>query len=154
MMRRELIVRELQSRLNGITIANGYPLTVSYVFRNPEREPSPDRMPCVNMFEMEDSSVDFARRGGSLPPIITKNFRAILEMWLMSTSEGQVSTDVSAFLRSVRQVIFSDGITLGGVASMVTEVEVSRMFRPGISNSVGGIGTVLELIYIEDFSNL
>ena len=61
---------------------------------------------------------------------------------------------MSAFLRSTRQVIFSDGITLGGLASMVTEVEVSRMFRPGISNSVGGIGTVLELIYIEDFSNL
>jgi hypothetical protein len=154
MMQRELIVRELQKRLNDITVANGYPLTVSYIFRNPDDEPSPDTMPCVNIFEMEDTSMDFRNRGGSFPPIITKNFRVALEAWLVSTSEGLVSTDVSAFLRSERQVIFSDGVTLGGAVSIATEVEVSRVFRPGIANFVGGIGVVLEFIYIEDFSNL
>lgn len=153
-MKREEIIQELQRRLNQIKTDNGYPVSVRYVFRNPDVEPSPDTMPCINLFEMEDSSIELASRSASTPPIIKKNLRVVLEMWVKSTSEGRCSKDVSDFLKSVRQVVFSDGVTLGKYAAMVSEVEVSRMFRPDIQSNVGGIGTVLEFIYIEDFSTL
>lgn len=154
MMQREIIIRELQGRLNDILIVNGYLVDVSYVFRNPEKEPSPDVMHCINIFEMEDTTVKVSTRGASIPPIYTKNFRVALEMWFKSASNGKVSTDVSDFLRSTRKSIFQDGVTLGGVASMVTEMETSRIFRPAISNYIGGIGIALEIIYIESYLNL
>jgi len=154
MMRRELIIRELQGRLNDISIVNGYLVDVAFVFRNPDKEPSPEIMTCVNIFEMEDTTIGLSKRGASLPPVATKNMRVVLEMWGQSASAGRISTDVSDLLNSVRKSIFNDGITLGGVAKMVTEVETSRMFRPKTFNFIGGIGTVIEFIFIEDYSNL
>lgn len=147
-------VKEIQRRLNLITIANGHPFTNSYVFRNPEDEPSPDLMPCVNIFEMEDAAIHLQARNASSPPISTQNLRLVLEMWYKSTSQGAGSVDIMLFLKSVRTVLFSDGITLGGAVKQMAEVEISRVFRPAISNKVFGIGVVLELVYIEDFSNL
>ncbi len=147
-------VKEIQRRLYLITTANGHSLDNSYVFRNPEDEPSPDLMPCVNIFEMEDSPIHLQTRSASTPPISTQNLRLVLEMWYKSTSQGAGSVDIMLFLKSVRTVLFSDGITLGGTVKQMAEVEVSRVFRPAISNMIFGIGVVLELLYIEDFSNL
>lgn len=148
------VVKEVQRRLNLITVANGYPFDNSYVFRNPEDEPSPDLMPCVNIFEMEDSPIHLQTRSASTPPISTQSLRLILEMWYKATSQGAGSVSIMLFLKSVRTALFSDGITLGNVVKQMAEVEVSRVFRPAISNRVFGIGVVLELLYVEDFSNL
>jgi len=153
-MVRESIIQELQLRMNSITVLDGYTNTVKYVFRNPEVEPSPETMPCINIFELEDLSVEFAKRSSSSPPIVKKNMRVALESWLQSSSEGNVSKDVSLFLKDIRTALFFDGTTLGDKAANVSESELSRVFRPGISNFIGGIGIILEVIYIEDFSHL
>jgi hypothetical protein len=154
MMQRDEIVVEVQKRLNGITTANGHPFDIAYVFRNPEEEPSVNRMPCINIFEFPDITVDEKQRGGSLKPIYKKEFQVVLEMWYVSASAGETSRDIMTFLKSVREVIFEGGITLGGKAKYVKEEEVSRVYRPGIGNNVVGIGQVLSFQYIEDFDTL
>lgn len=153
-MKRDDILVEVMTRLYAITQANGYTFDISYVFRNPEEEPDPRRMPCINLFELPDVTQTERKRGASLPPVYAKEFTLILEMWYVSSEEGSCSRDIMIFLKHVRTAIFQDGITLGGLASQVTEAEVSRVFRPGIANHVVGLGQVLQFLFLEDFSNL
>ena len=153
-MKRDDIVIEVQRRLNLITTANGHPLDVAYVFRNPEEDPSPERMPCVNIFELPDTTLRQQSRTTKDMPIYEKNFSVVLEMWRASAEEGVVSRDILEFLKSVREVIFSDGETLGRRVAKCIEVEVSRVFRPRIGNHIVGIGQVLEFVYMEEFSKM
>ena len=153
-MKRDDIVIEIQARLNLITVGNGHPFDVDYIFRNPDEEPSPEQMPAINIFEMPDITTGGQQRKASDLPVYERQFTVALELWYKSVNPGIVSKDIMTFLKASRQVIFSDGVTLGGLVSMVLEEETSRVFRPDIKNNVVGIGQVLQFTYIEDFSNL
>lgn len=153
-MKRDAIVIELQKRLSSITTGNGHPITVTRVDRNPDGEPNVERMPLIHLFELTDAATETRSRGASAPPKQKRELTVVLELWRASTSDGKASKDILEFLKSSREVIFSDGITLGRVAAEVVEEELSRVFRPGIGNNVAGIGQVLKIKYIEDFANL
>jgi hypothetical protein len=146
-------VVEIQRRLNLIKIANGHPFDIQYVFRNPEEEPSPELMPLTNIFEFPSVTQDSTlRRGASQKPAYKKFFRVALEHWYNSTTVGETSRDIMKFLESSRKVLFSDGQTLGGRASLVMEEEESRVYRP--LRTVVGIGQVIVFDYVEDFNQL
>lgn len=151
-MQRDNIVVEIQRRVNLIKIANGHPFDIRYVFRNPEGEPSPDLMPMTNLFEFPSTTIESGKRGASQKPVYKKFFRIALEHWYNSASMGETSRDIMTFLKASRQVIFSDGQTLGGLASVVVEEEESRIYRP--LQNVVGIGEVLGIEFTEDFNNL
>jgi len=139
--------------MNSIKVANGYSLDVRYVYRNPEGEPSPDLMPMTNIFEFPSTTVDDTmRRGASQKPVYKKFFRVALEHWYNSTSMGETSRDIMKYLKASRLAIFSDGQTLGGLASLVVEEEESRVYRP--LQNVVGIGEVLAIQFTEDFNKL
>ena len=152
-MRRDDIVVEIQRRMNLVKIANGYDFDIAHVFRNPDGEPSPDLMPMTNIFEFPSTTTDETmRRGAKQKPVYKKFFRVALEHWWNSTNAGEASRDIMQFLKASRQTIFSDGQTLGGVATLVVEEEESRIYRP--LQYVVGIGEVLAIQFIEDFNNL
>lgn len=154
-MRRDNIVVEIQRRVNLIKIANGHDFDIRFVFRNPEEEPSPDLMPMTNIFEFPSVTTDSASsRGARSKPIYKQEFRVVLENWYLSESRGKVSRDIMKFLKSTREVIFSDGQTLGGLADLVMEEEVSRVYRPPVDNKAVGIGQVLLIHFKEDFNAL
>lgn len=154
-MRRDDIVVEIQTRLNLITTANGHSFNIQYVFRNPEEEPKSDLMPMTNIFEFPSMTIDSApRRGARSKPIYKQEFRVVMEHWYLSTSAGRVSRDIMTYLKSSREVIFSDGQTLGGLADIVVEEEVSRVYRPPVDSKAVGIGQVLLIQFKEDFNNL
>lgn len=138
--------------MNLIKIANGYAFDISHVYRNPDREPSPELMPMTNIFEFPSSTIESAKRGVSRKPVYKKFLRVVLEHWYNSESLGETSRDIMAYLRAARLTIFSDGQSLGGLASLVEEEEESRVYRPG--QNVVGIGEVLGIEFIEDFNNL
>ena len=152
-MQRDRIVVEIQRRINSIKIANGYEFDIRYVYRNPEGEPSPDLMPMTNIFEFPSTTVDETmRRGAKQKPVYKKFFRVAMEHWYNSDSMGETSRDIMQFLKAARLAIFSDGQTLGGLASLVVEEEESRVYRP--LQNVVGIGEVLAIQFTEDFNNL
>lgn len=152
-MQRDDIVIEIQRRLNLIKIANGHPFDIQYVFRNPEGEPSAEIMPMTNIFEFPSVTVDETmRRGARQKPVYKKFFRVALEHWYNSASRGECSRDIMLFLKASRQVLFSDGQILGGLASLIVEEEESRVYRP--QTTVVGIGEVLAIQFTEDFNNL
>ena len=154
-MTRDSIVSEIMRRLLLVKVANGYTFDTRYVFQNPESEPLVESMPCVNLFEFAEITLDHAKnRGASQPPIYTKEFQVVIESWYASSSLGRTSKDITAFLKSNRKAIFSDGITLGRLCSLIQETEVSRVYRPPIGNNVVGIGQVLTIRFIEDFNSL
>lgn len=154
-MRRDDIVIEIQRRLNLITTSNGHPFDIKYVFRNPEEEPKNDMMPMTNIFEFPSITYDSApSRGARSKPIYKQEFRVIMEHWYLSTNAGRTSKDIMLYLKSSREVIFSDGQILGGLADLVVEEEVSRVYRPPVDSKAVGIGQVLLIQFKEDFNNL
>ena len=153
-MQRDLIVVEIQRRLNLITIANGHDFDINLVYRNPEGEPSPNIMPMSNIFEFPSFTTEPSRRGGSQMPEYRQDFQVVLEHWYKSTSLGACSRDIMNYLKSAREVVFSDGQRLGGLAQAVVESEVSRVYRPPIGSNAVGIGQVLNILFVEDFNNL
>jgi len=154
-LQRDNIVVEIQKRVNGITIANGHGFDIQYVYRNPEEEPSSELMPMTNIFEFPSITLESAAsRGARSKPIYKQEFRVVLENWYLSTSRGKTSRDIMQYLKSTREVIFVDGQTLGGLADLVMEEEVSRVYRPPVDNKAVGIGQVLLIHFKEDFNNL
>jgi hypothetical protein len=154
-LQRDRIVIEIQTRINTIKIANGHPFDINYVFRNPPDEPSSDLMPLTNIFEFPSETVDTApSRGARAKPIYKQDFRVVLEHWYLSTEAGLASKDIMNYLKAAREVIFSDGQILGGLADLVVEEEVSRVYRPPVDKKSVGIGQVLFIKFKEDFNNL
>lgn len=154
-MLRDKIVIEIQRRLNLITTANGHPFDIQYVFRNPEEEPKSDLMPMSNIFEFPSMTIDSAKsRGAGSLPVYRQQFRVVIEHWYLSTSAGRTSKDIMQYLKASREVIFSDGQTLGRLAELVQEEEVSRVYRPPVDTKAVGIGQVLLILFKEDFNNL
>jgi hypothetical protein len=151
-LQRDRIVVEIQTRLNSIKIVNGYAFDIEHVFRNPEGEPAPELMPMTNIFEFPSTTIESAKRGATKKPIYKKFFRVVLEHWYNSNSLGETSRDIMQYLKASRLAIFSDGQTLGGLASIVVEEEESRIYRP--LQKVVGIGEVLSIEFTEDFNNL
>jgi hypothetical protein len=110
-------------------------------------------MPTINIYEFDSVTTDETmRRGASQKPVYKKYFRIALEHWYLSASEGVTNRDIMTFLKASRQVVFSDGQVLGGLATLVVEEEESRIYRP--LPKVVGIGQVLAIQFIEDFNNL
>jgi len=153
-MQRDNVVVEVMRRLLLITTGNGYDFTVNSVIRNPENEPSPDRMPLTNLFEFPEITVGESTRGSSKMPIYKKEFQVVLEHWYASANRGVTTKDITKYLKYSRQTLFSDGNTLGKICSLVEESEISRVYRPQIGNNVVGIGQVLRVVFVEDFSQL
>jgi len=152
---RDSIISEVMSRLYQIKTTNGYAFTVKYVFQNPEDEPLVDAMPCINLFEFPEVTLEGTKnRGASSPPIYTKEFKIVLESWYSSATRANTSKDITTFLKYNRKVLFSDGINLGRLCALLEESEVSRVYRPPIGNNVVGIGQVLTIRYVEDFNAL
>jgi hypothetical protein len=106
----------------------------------------------TNIFEFPATTIDSAKRGASTKPVYKKFFRVVLEHWYNSASMGAASRDIITYLKAARLAIFSDGQTLGGLASTVVEEEESRIYRP--LQNVVGIGEVLAIEFTEDFNKL
>lgn len=153
-MNRDDAIIEILKRLNSIKITNGFDFDLSLIQRNPEEEPSGDRMPSISLFEFPDVTKSKNHRGSNLPPIYDREMSVILELWYKSDSEGETSRDIMKFLRYARYVLFSDGVTLGRKAHNIDEEETSRVYRPGIGNFIVGIGMILVVNYLEDFSKI
>lgn len=153
-MTRDTAIIEILKRLNSIKIVNGFDFDVSLIQRNPEEEPSGDRMPSISLFEFPDTTKSKNQRGSNQPPIYDREMSTILELWYRSASEGETTRDIMKFLRYVRYVLFSDGVTLGKKVYNIDEEETSRVYRPGIGNNIVGIGMILVINYLEDFSQI
>lgn len=153
-MNRDNAIIEILKRLNSIKTTNGFDFNVSLIQRNPEEEPSGDRMPSISLFEFPDVTKSKNRRGANLPPIYDREMSVILELWYRSATEGETTRDIMKFLRYVRYVLFSDGVTLGKKVHNIDEEETSRVYRPGIGNFIVGIGMILVVNYLEDFSQI
>jgi hypothetical protein len=153
-MIRDDAVVEIIRRLNTIQVVNGYEFNFIAASRNPEHEPSPDRMPHTNIFEFPEITLGAHSRGSSIPPSYKKEFQVVLEHWYKSATRGETTKDILTFLTASRKVLFTGGTTLGGICQEVIESEVSRVYRPQVGNHVVGVGQVLTITYIEDFNNL
>ncbi len=154
-MRRDDIVVEIQRRMNLLLIANGHPFDIKYVFRNPDEEPGLDLMPCTNIYEFPSITIESApSRGARSKPIYKQELTVVLEHWYLSATAGETNRDVNIYLKASRELIFSDGQILGGLADLVVEEEASRVYRPPIDKKVVGIGQVLGIQFKEDFNTL
>lgn len=140
MLKREEIVRELWRRM---TTVEG----VEYTSRNPDVAPSIDNLPLVNIFELDDRVEKHDMRGGV--PVYFRVLQVVFETFIKGTSAGDSSAELFTFLAKVKTKLYEGGPTLGGLCT-VLEVEQSRVLQPEIGSYVVGIGTVLELRYIED----
>lgn len=153
-MKRDDAVVEIMRRLLTINTTNGYDFTINQVIRNPETEPSPERMPITNIFEFPEVTAKGSSRGATQPPNYIKEFQVVLEHWFASATRGETTKDIVKYLKYARKVIFADGITLGRICTEVEETETSRVYRPMIGNNVVGVGQVLRIVFVEDFNNL
>jgi hypothetical protein len=151
---RDAAIVEILTRLNFIKIINGFDFNLRLIQRNPEEEPSGDYMPSISLFEFPDVTRSKNKRGADLPPIYHREMTLILELWYKSLSEGQTTKDITKFLRYVRYVLFHDGVTLNGLVNNIEETETTRVFRPGVGNFIVGIGVVINVGYLEDFSKI
>jgi hypothetical protein len=147
---RDNIIKEVQKRLYEIKTTNGFDFDVALVTRNPEEEPSPEQMPMCQVFEFPEVTLQNSTRGGK--PIYTKELQIVVESWYNSDSQGSSTPDILKFLKYKRKQLFKDGVSLGGLASEMIEMEVSRVMRPPIGNNIVGIGQVLQIKFIEDFN--
>lgn len=153
-MTRNDVIFEIQRRLMTIQAGNGYPFSLTSVQRNPEEAPSRDKMPLMNVFELPEVTANATSEQGTKAPVYVKKLTVIVEMWVATATEEEASQGINDMLRSARKALFTGGCTLGKMVSLMREVEVSRVFRPGIGGSTAGLGMVLELTYVEDFSKL
>ena len=141
MLQREKILEELEKRMTQIS-------GVGFVARNPEKEPSYNDLPCVNIFEMPDMVDDMSRRGGK--PAYKRSFQLIIETFISGSTAAKASKELMAFVILVKAALYAAPFGLGGLARKIKEDQYSRVHRPGVGEHVAGIGIAITIFYIED----
>lgn len=149
---RDTAIKEIMRRIYGITTNAGYTFSMKRVIRNPKTEPHVEDMPCTNIFESDDFTIKKSQRGATKMPAYGRRFEVWLESWIEATSEGKSSEEIIYFLQALRSALFRDGITLGGLVIEFNEMQTSRIYRPEIGDHVIGIGTLYDVVFVEDFS--
>jgi len=106
MVRREEIIRELESRLWEITESNGFAYTVASVARNPIDVST--EFPCCNIYEMDDRVLsDDGKK--TVFPVYKRELEIILELIIEPAMEASASVELMNFYENVRKAIFKDG---------------------------------------------
>lgn len=149
---RDLAIKEIMRRCYTIKTENGFNVSINRVVRNPKTEPHVEDMPLINIFESDDFTIKKSQRGAKVPPAYGRKLEVWLESWIEATKEGKSSEEIIYFLQALRTVLFRDGITLGANVIEFNEMQTSRIYRPDIGDVVIGIGTLYEVVFVEDFS--
>ena len=146
MLEREAIIAELWSKLSSVD-------TVVTTSRNSKVPPAIGDLPSIAFFELADTVEKVSSRGASQKPSYRRRFKVVIESYISASSEGAATKELGLFIRKVKQQLYEDGQTLGGLAAF-KEVETSRIFRPPVGEHVIGVGFVIEIVYIEDIGAL
>jgi hypothetical protein len=140
MFEREDIIVEFMQRLSSIT-------GVQYTARNPDKVPSKDEMPCIQLFEMEDK-VEETKMRGDVPIAYRRAFEVITEHFIKGTTDEKASKELIAFLKLCKQKIYADGQTLGKRCSL-EETGAGRILRPESGSHIAGMGISWKIRYVE-----
>lgn len=146
MLEREEIMQELWKRMSSVS-------GVNFTARNPKIEPSVNNLPCIQFFELEDTSEHQQKRGSSTYPAYRRSFRVVIEAFVKGTTEAASSHELSLFMQQLKKKLYEGGISLGGRCELL-EIETSRMLRPPSGDNVVGVGLTLQVRYIEDIQRL
>lgn len=123
MVKRELIVREIEKRLWNIKQINGYSFDIT-VFRNPIDVPV--TFPCVNIYEMDDKVVSRDKSTRFTTPTYKRELEIIIEAVIECPDESTASIDLFTLYEDIRKALFADGDgSLGGLGELY-EKAVSR----------------------------
>lgn len=128
---------------------------VARTARNPINPPNEDDLPCINIFELEDSAADGRSSGGAIPrPVYKRELQIVAELFILSSSEPAVSKELWSFVDDFKRAIYSEGVTLGLRGVDMAETETSRVLRPPNLEKVAGVGIVFKIMYVESISSL
>lgn len=148
MLNRERIIEELESRMYQVD-------GVGVVFRNPSADPNVDDLATgyiVTIIELEDH-VELTKHRG-IVPIHSRNFRAVVEVFVSGSSDGAVSKELMAAVENVKTSLYSNSETWRTLRAVIKELGYGRVLRPPLGNHVAGIGMELEIKYVEDNTTL
>ncbi len=140
MFEREDLIVEFMKRLASVP-------DVEYTARNPDKVPSKDNMPCIQLFEMEDI-VDEPKMRGDIAVAYKRSFEVITEHFVEGTTDEKASKELVAFIKSCKKVIYADGQTLGKRCSL-EETGGGRILRPESGSHIAGMGISWKIRYIE-----
>lgn len=143
MIERETWAQALWSRLAGVE-------GMVYTARNPKAQPTFDRIPFAQFFELEDNVEATSSRGGW--PVFKRRSRIVVEIFIAGTTEGSATQELGTFVRKVKRAIFNGGVNLGGACAEIREIAQSQVLRPQDGKPTIGIGLVYDVLYIEDTS--
>lgn len=141
MLQREKVISELWYRIEQVP-------GLGYSARNPKAEPSVDQMPVISIYEMNDVVVEARMRGTS--PTYKRKVELILEIFVSGSTENAATKELFDFVALVYTAIYRGGNNLNKKASLVNDLEMSRIHRPPIGDNVAGVGIALEIFYIEE----
>jgi hypothetical protein len=122
---------------------------VSYTARNPKQPPSVEQLPCINLFEGNDVVLSKNFRGKNTV-IYKRRLEVVLETFVAGSTEPASSKELFAFVELLKAQIYQGGNNLNKKASLIDDVEYSRVHRPPIGDNVAGVGIAFEIIYIEE----
>lgn len=146
-LKRETLMAELVTRVANVT---GNALTV----RNPANRPSTDNMPLVAIMDFPARVLGTPRGSKTQKPVLKVEFKVVMEVYVAGTTEEDATSELMTFFASVLSAIFTDGCSLGGLGCLITITDFTRVLRPPIGQNAAGIGTLFNIEYVEDFSNL
>jgi len=144
-MKREEIISELFQRIVNVP-------GVSRVKRNPNVAPSTEDTPIVNIFEFEAKVIGDSGGGGVALPVIKFKMPCVVEVFINASSNATATTEFFTFYQEVLKSIFNDGMSLGNIGCNIKIISTSRIFRP--TGLMIGMGTVFEIVYLEDLKQL
>lgn len=149
MLKREVIVERFEKRMSEVS-------GVSFVARNPIKEPQTSDLPCIQFFELGDGvdSGKVSKRGAGTYPSYIRTLSLIAEIFIAGSSEEASSKELLAFVEEVKKKFYEGGNNLGLSGVELVERGAGRVLRPPAGDNIAGMGIELEIAYIEDTSEM
>jgi len=147
------IANALRARLERIQRRNGYETDAGLTVFEGRTQIDPDRLPCVVMYEPEDTVGNTRGREGALPSGV----------WALNTQpfefEARAECDpdhpnrtARALIADIKRAIFSDDLTLGGLVTRIGYTGRLIDSRTFGSEIVGAVVKV-EVVFNENVAN-
>ena len=124
---------------------------VTFVIRNPKKEPEVGDLPFIGIFELDDNVVESSKRGKYF--IYKRVLEVIIEPFILATSDGAASTELTSFVDLLKKVLYTDGVSLGKRCE-VSEAGSGKVLRPPVDANAIGISLRFKILYIENVESL
>lgn len=143
---REQILRECEARLS--THLQLVPR------RNPVVPPTPEDMPYIALYELNDVVKETKERPHGQLIHQTRELTLVVEFYFVGSSEDNVTYEFSEEYPKLRAALLKeqDGLSLSSLSGLcvnIKELAATKIFRPVTGQAVIGIGVSFLITYIE-----